>query len=1307
MAAIDAILGGGSAQPSGSPQGASSPPPSSPSGQSQSGPQGAVGAPAEGAVAPSQEPTPEATPSPIQPGAKQAPEGLWTRIVNTVTGTDPVKAAAAVGAGVARGAGQALGGALDAEEDLIKPLTGAVSSVMGDNPKLGDMAAHAITTLSGAPFAPYLLTQTLGHSGTFADQLSMRETLGKVGYSEVNQAVANMAAVTLGAFTGSSELLLAKSLPSIARGALSFGASEGIIGSSDPTTARFTSAIGALGVHTEFTDWLGSDDANTGRLETRFKNALDGVVSGAAFDVAFKSAKYVWSALRGLPKPAIEAAQQEALAAVHEAAPEAKSNDIVTAKVSGRASPNGEPHPDTGEPTGATGAPADANKVSFTARPTGSPPGEARVVGTMDKGDLERFYKSADYYSGHPDEIDVTETSAPDLHVGIGQIKPSLIQSPDDVAPFLRALLDDAKPIARPMFDKELNLQVAHGAAALGLDQTTFQAFAQNFAKEAGQLPQAVGIVRAQWTALARKISQNASRGVDGLEGPELEEHLNDVLSARSWGAHILDIKAGIGRGLRAWQLPAVNAENYRKELFGTAKGLADLPGGIADNGGMPPLPRNLSELKDFYDLWDAAGTDAGAQADLLQGVNILPTPGYYLRSSIPNFFTGSILAGKAIVKGFLMPGFLGMVQTMERTTAAGMMGMNPMLSAADRETFRAIAGSTPQAYFQTIGDMMSAVRFMGQSIAKGGRTIIGGGYSAFDANQRVGPITDAMLRAANSAPDWRYSLGNLINVWPRAVFSLVGGHDELTKRLSYYGEVRLAALVEGSQNNLSGQALQDFTKQRLADSVDAAGQATNEGFLNKAARTTMIHQPEGPMAGVINAVNRARNVVPELRLIMPVFTVPTNAIGEAIRRIPILSYAFKNTREELLGNRGKIAQAEAYGRWLTGGATLGVGFSLARNSQLTGHGPERAADREVWLRTHQPYSIKVPGIGWVSYKEWEPLGAILGIIGTTYDKTVFHAEDSVKDYVIGAVAGLAEYMKERSALQGLSDVLDFGGNPLTDPRTQFERLIGGIASGFVPAFVRYTRNIMDPIQRQQPEGPPGSSLPETLGISAWNHILNSIPGASQTLDPVRNSLGEPIHIPQDTIAENVLPITIAPVSADTADDVIKELDHVYQVSGYAGGITHPSELGHGYFDPRTVTLEDGRSVYDHFIRNRMLANEDSEGLNVRDQLGQLFQSPDYKAAAYGSPDHAEDFLGNESKLNMIAKVFQQANTFAKQRMAQESPIARQLMAITDAKRASPDLLRQYDVKTLSDGPGIFKALGIDLSEYEDKVSGQ
>jgi hypothetical protein len=45
------------------------------------------------------------------------------------------------------------------------------------------------------------------------------------------------------------------------------------------------------------------------------------------------------------------------------------------------------------------------------------------------------------------------------------------------------------------------------------------------------------------------------------------------------------------------------------------------------------------------------------------------------------------------------------------------------------------------------------------------------------------------------------YSLGNAINLWPRAVQRINNGFDEFSKRLAYLGEVRVRAL----QRALSG----------------------------------------------------------------------------------------------------------------------------------------------------------------------------------------------------------------------------------------------------------------------------------------------------------------------------------------------------------------------------------------------------------------------------------------------------------------------------------------------------------------------
>ena len=50
----------------------------------------------------------------------------------------------------------------------------------------------------------------------------------------------------------------------------------------------------------------------------------------------------------------------------------------------------------------------------------------------------------------------------------------------------------------------------------------------------------------------------------------------------------------------------------------------------------------------------------------------------------------------------------------------------------------------------------------------------------------------------------------------------------------------------------------------------------------------------------------------------------------------------------------------------------------LTVNGLVTGKGPADAQKRELWLKNNQPNSIKIPGIGWVSYETIEPLNTIL-----------------------------------------------------------------------------------------------------------------------------------------------------------------------------------------------------------------------------------------------------------------------------------------------------------------------------------------
>lgn len=1327
-------------------------------------PKPTAGASTEPVQAPTPIPaTPVAAPA---PGAPQPSQGIWAKVKQFASGVmqtagqgqletaqDEAAAGKAEGGvlagmavGAARGVPQAAGGVLDLAHDLTQSDAASEAKEFG--------LTSEDTGFGHGNIGDYLITQNLTHRATAADILSARDSLGKYGSNEANQATANIVALTLGglATEGSG---LTEALPVLLRGAANFGTSAFALGGSTGGE-RFSNALQALGVHTEFTDWLAAAPAQENGMMARFKNALDGSLTALASDAVFKAAKWAYlsatpasvtkaplvdgakvaadqletsapdlvgdqpqgspMAARGTPE-AISEAHQEAVAAAEKITPEAArpSATIQTQAVSGRASASGATTTE-GAPASATGAAADANKVTFRIKAGGSSSDTWRDVGTMDKGDLQRFYDQAAAYSGKTaEDLDVTEASAPELHQGIGQIKLAPFNSPDDVPAFFRAVLDNSPAMARPMSDVDLNKQVALGAASLGLDRNAYSAFLQNFAGEAKNLPQAVGISRAGWQSIVQQVSSDAKMGLAGLTDEDLKgagqamgqgglnaataadtlrARLETVMTARAWGAHILDIKAGLGRGLRAWQLPAVNAESYFQK-FGTPAAFDELPEGTDAAGLLPPLPRNLKELDNFYKLWAAAGDDDASRANLLQGKNIIPSAQWYARNALANFYTGSLLAGKAIVKGYVMPSFMGALQTFERTSGAGLAMLNPMLSAEDRATFGAIAKSSGIAYGQTFGDFVSSFRYSIDATKNGGNSIIGGGYSAKDASQRMGPVTDEMLQAAGKDTSFGYQLGNALNVWPRAVFSLVGGHDELTKRLSYLGRIRMTAMVSGSRAGVHGQDLIDYVNGALADAVDpSTGAATHPDILNEAARTAFMNSPQtSPMAATIKALNSARSSVPELRYILPVLNVPASGLGEGIRRLPIVSAAFSQTRDDLLGNNGQIPQAEAYGRWITGATLLGTGFGLARHGLLTGGGPQNPANKAQWENNgYQPYSIKVDG-HWVSYKDWEPVGSIFGVMGTMHDHTVHYAEDDqTHNKVLAATAALAEYAKDKAAMQSVSELLNFG-----DPQSSqsyFKRLIGGTLSGFEPASVKYIRNAMDPDMRAKGNW--------------YDYMLDGIPGESKELMPIRNVFGEPIHSPNDAYnLYGLLPLTISSSNPQVHDSVTEELDKVYQLTGYAGGIIHPTELSNGYFDTQTQMLENGRSMFDQFTANRLEPDPEHDNMTVKERLKDLFASDDYQDAKYGSATKSTDAEGDPSKLKMIANVFKDANTFSKQKMAQDSPIAKRYLAVAKAKSDSPDLLRTHTADELAGNPPLLKSLGINLQDYESKAAGQ
>lgn len=1312
----------------------------------------AIGKPAAPGGKPSKPPQNSFTSDVTAPGSDPSPalDGLPAPVVNTIRGVSAVGGAVrAVEVAAARIPLETAGAGLDAALSIKDWLTGSTPEAYP-----GQKSVAAAMLANGAGLS----------ARSWADTLSAKDFLGKVGNSSINEGLTQMGSLIAGA--DGVDALKIFAWAGKFKNTLNFATAATIL--QDPNSQRLSYALKGLGVDTEFTNWLGADPHDAPEWENRLKNGLENTLVGGAFDMTFQGLKYFRSVLVGAPDVAAKEAANRALKGlvpegalpveVTVTALPSSYNVVVASRYEGKTylGKVGDIHITADERNGllkANGLPKDGVESGF-AGPDGKfltreqtaalgiPDDSAQLPRTGGNtevkvnGETAASLPSAQYdgllaearkdQAGSPhadlgDEPFAGETGG-DNPAGANSARPLPgIGTAEGVAPLLRSLaisLHDTPHVVRS--DADLMTFAGEAAREVGASPEDMLAYAQHVAGRALDIDTAVTATRTLWRKIAGDVDAFADRGVDTLTIEDLPAVKASVHNAIAFSGSFQTIRSGLGRGLRSLGLP--DAAAYAAKAGAEGGPLMDegLSHAFKLDRPTPPLPETAQELKDWLSMWGDLKGDPAARQNFLRGIQTLPSQFMYLRTSFANNFTANALAGApSIGMNVVGPAIIGILHTLEKTCGAFIAALNPLLKSFERAQLLAVGSNAARAYVQTIADVPDAFRFALQAV-RSNRSIIGGGWSV-DVG-RMGPITAGMRRASGLGDGFisGYTLGNAINFWPRNFQRINAGLDEFAKRLSYMGEVRLNALVESSTGfKLDGtplagpggapfdKSIQDsYVRSAMENSIDEVGAATDEVALRSAERTTFTgslsgndyHPLVGKAAGIIQAV---RSQFPEARYILPVFSVPANSVGETLRRIPVANFLLGETRDELLGNLGAVRQADAYGRTLLGGAFLMWAYHAARQGELTGAGPSDPQANELWKETHgfQPYSLKVNG-QWVNYSRYDLPGSLLGIPATMFDASVYHPQDTDLEHrTFAAIGALAQYFKDKSALQGVSDLMDFGKNPQSDA-SGMERLLGNVTSRMlVPNFVtQLIRNGQDPTKRVKP----------TIG----SYLLDALPRTPLTpgapdLDPMRNVLGEPLYTPRDTLLENLAPLTISPLTTNRSDPVMAELDRLYQATGFAGGVTHHSAFDGGTFDSRSVRLEDGASLYDHLIRGRMTVVNPGDGATLRQALTTMFASDEYKAAKDADASNLVDSEGMVSRGAVVSKVFSAYNRAAIQSVAASSPIARRWLAIGVAKKTDDARLRPYRAQDLHDNPLLLKALGIDIKAYEDKVSGQ
>lgn len=942
--------------------------------------------------------------------------------------------------------------------------------------------------------------------------------------------------------------------------------------------------------------------------------------------------------------------------------------------------------------------------------------GSQRVVGVTTREDLNGFVSDAQRIAADPEHI-----NSPSGAVS-GQWRLRPLGSSDDVAAFGRAMADRLPPSGGPISNettlaaaKEMGFDSpadAHILAGMMSDKT--EGLSQGLT--AARLMQAKinetmhGLGDTDWTT----VSVDDPRWHDALasyhNGYSFMQAFRNTKSeiARALQAMKIDLNGPVAKiaGIRPEDAiqaqPVPDFPTYRNKFGKTPE--ADLDPYPA--GTVPPLPRTPKEFDDAVKLWHIAN-QAGSDAvnAFWKGVTFHPSASKYLRQSFANWFTAGLVSRPTtFMRDLIGPAVLGGIRTGEKSAGALMQAVQASIlgNAADIPSYLAQAADAPKAYMQTLGDIGTSIKYGWDTAVSGESRLHGAQPYNFDSHGIPTALVDAASQG-NSTASSMFSLGNAINKLPQVIHSLHGGINEVALRLSYLGEIRVQAMLHGrEQMGLVGDELDSYVREAVMTSEDPlSGMATDVTSLENAQRTTFTKPVGDASQPIINSVSKLigtmRENTPEIRYILPIYTVPANNLGETLRRMPVVGQMFRGTQQELSGSMGRVAQAEAYGRMLSGAAVLEGGMALARHGLLTGAGPSQPKDRASWeAQGFQPYSIKGPDGKWYSYNKIDMLGSLLGIPAGMYDATIYHApdQDTPEKHVLAGVSALAEYFKDQSALKGVSDLLNFGGNPAED-EGYLRTLTKGIAQGFVPGFVQqgstYSRDAFDKDKR--------------ISRDPWQAIQNALPFTSETLDPVRNFLGDVVHVPQ--YPGGVLPISHSETNPNGPQSpVLNELHRLFLATGYQPGVLPPGIAGAGV-DQRDVKLEDGHSLYDARMRYRSVVRND-DGQSLEDALNETLQSDEYAAGFDGSPRGVKLADGDQTNRSaMIEKVFSQFDKLAKQQVASDSPVAARWLASAAVKQQNAPGVKPHTTQELASSDQLVQALGINMNDYIEKVKGQ
>ena len=319
----------------------------------------------------------------------------------------------------------------------------------------------------------------------------------------------------------------------------------------------------------------------------------------------------------------------------------------------------------------------------------------------------------------------------------------------------------------------------------------------------------------------------------------------------------------------------------------------------------------------------------------------------------------------------------------------------------------------------------------------------------------------------------------------------------------------------------------------------------------------------------------------PYLSMFVPFITTPTNIMQWTLdRSLGAVSDAggmlYAKMRGEMLD---PAAKADLYGRMATGVALFGVGgmYALSLDDEgrpfITGSGPDTEGERNVWKANGiQPFSILVDG-KYISYKRMEPYSTHIALMADMMQhKRDLEAqgEGFSADRWAGAwLAGVAESLKDKTYLQGISDIL----SAIEDGSTMVPRMAQNFGGSLFPAAGLFRQNINPGTGLAAEHFKEVRALWDGPGGNLAAGFMRTAPGGEQVFEPRRNLYGEPIKKSTYFGPNWLSPFEVAAVSDDQV------ANEFYRV-GYNPEMPREAYKGADWVEYRSTS---GQTAYDRF----------------------------------------------------------------------------------------------------------------------------